>query len=416
MSRLLSFATAVALAVMVAGASVPAGAATTTLSWTPQSTTGIAGYKLYYGTSSRNYPNSINVGSATSHTLNNLSDGTTYYFAATNYNSSGVESAYSNEMSKTFPALYTLTASAGSGGTITAAGATSTSTASNGTTAITSVTAVAGSTVSFSITPAAGYAIAGVTVDGVSVGAVATYSFSNVTANHTLAATFSASAGHTISASAGMGGSITPSGSTSVPHGGSKSYSIAATTGFRVAGVTVNGASVGAVTSYTFSNVTANQSIAARFVSNTTLTSTTGWQNLGFPSQSGVFTATFDIIPSAASVDAVTALSPVSAQAYSDTAAMVRFNTAGYIDVRNGGTYSAAVPLPYRIGSSYRIRMAVNVPQKTYDVYVTPSGGTETRIAAGYRFRTEQAGATSLSYLSVIAPRGSHQVSNLQFM
>lgn len=414
-SRLLSLATAVAIAVIVAGASIPAGAATTTLSWTPQSSTGIAGNKLYYGTSSRNYPNSIDVGNATSHTLNNLSDGTTYYFAATNYNSSGVESAYSNEVSKTFPAIYTLTASAGSGGTITPAGATSTSTATNGTTVITSVTAVGGSTVSFSITPATGYSIAGVTVDGVAVGAVATYSFSNVTANHTLAATFTVNT-YTITASAGTGGSIAPSGTTSVQQGGSKSYAISAAAGYTLAGVTVDGASVGVLSSYTFTNVTANHSISASFANNATLTSTTGWQNLAFPSQSGVFTATFDIMPSASNIDAVTALSPVSAQSYTDLAAIVRFNTSGYIDVRNGGTYSAAVTMPYQGGSSYHIRMAVNLPQKAYDVYVTPPGGTETRIATGYLFRTEQAGASSLSNLSVIAPQGSHKVSNLQFI
>jgi len=43
---------------------------------------------------------------------------------------------------------------------------------------------------SFTITPNAGYAVADVLIDGVSAGAIATYTFSNVTGNHTIAASF----------------------------------------------------------------------------------------------------------------------------------------------------------------------------------------------------------------------------------
>jgi hypothetical protein len=42
------------------------------------------------------------------------------------------------------------------------------------------------------ITPASGYSISSVVVDGASVGAVSSYTFSNVTANHTISATFAA--------------------------------------------------------------------------------------------------------------------------------------------------------------------------------------------------------------------------------
>jgi len=44
----------------------------------------------------------------------------------------------------------------------------------------------------FTITPDTGYDIADVLVDGVSVGAVASYTFENVTADHTIHATFAA--------------------------------------------------------------------------------------------------------------------------------------------------------------------------------------------------------------------------------
>ncbi len=78
----------------------------TTLTWTAPTTnsdgsplTDLAGYNLYYGTSSGNYTNTIHVGNATTYTLN-LSVGS-YYFVATAYNSLGVESSDSNQVVKT---------------------------------------------------------------------------------------------------------------------------------------------------------------------------------------------------------------------------------------------------------------------------------------------------------------------------
>ncbi|MGA3008474.1 MAG: chitobiase/beta-hexosaminidase C-terminal domain-containing protein [Opitutaceae bacterium] len=69
---------------------------------------------------------------------------------------------------------------------------------------------------------------------------------------------------YTITASAGAGGSISPLGAVSVAQGASQSYTITPGSG-DAASVTVDGASVGAVTSYTFSNVQANHTINAAF-------------------------------------------------------------------------------------------------------------------------------------------------------
>ncbi len=98
------------------------------------------------------------------------------------------------------------------------------------------------------------------------MGAVSSYTFSNITANRTIAATFVAqTTTYTISASAGTGGVISPSGSVSVASGSSKTFTITPNSGYRISTVTVNGSSVGAVSSYTFSNITANRTIAATF-------------------------------------------------------------------------------------------------------------------------------------------------------
>jgi PKD repeat protein len=81
------------------------------------------------------------------------------------------------------PASFTLTASAGIGGTISPSG---------------NVTVANGGSQTFTIAPAAGYVISSVTVDGVNQGALSSYTFSNVTASHTIAAAFAASAGSSL--------------------------------------------------------------------------------------------------------------------------------------------------------------------------------------------------------------------------
>ncbi len=133
-----------------------------------------------------------------------------------------------------------------------------------------------GSNQSFVIMPDAGYHVADVLVDGVSVGAVTNYDFNNVTANHTIAASFAINT-YAITATAGTNGSISPSGSVSVNYGGNQSFVIIPDTGYHVADVLVNGVSVGAVTNYDFNNVTSNHTIAASFAINTyTITASAG--------------------------------------------------------------------------------------------------------------------------------------------
>ena len=68
--------------------------------------TDLAGYKVYYGQTSHNYSASINVGKATSVSLATISSAIStpgiYYIAVTAYDASGLESGYSNEVSKNF--------------------------------------------------------------------------------------------------------------------------------------------------------------------------------------------------------------------------------------------------------------------------------------------------------------------------
>jgi hypothetical protein len=72
-----------------------------TIAWDANNESDLAGYIVYYGTTSGNYTNSIDVDNITHHTLTDLQDGVTYYLAITAYDVNGYESTYSEELSHT---------------------------------------------------------------------------------------------------------------------------------------------------------------------------------------------------------------------------------------------------------------------------------------------------------------------------
>jgi hypothetical protein len=155
---------------------------------------------------------------------------------------------------------YTITVSAGPGGTISPPGP---------------VTVTWGAYQTFIITPNPGYHTVSVILNGVDLGPVQTVG-SNFYSDHTISATFAIDT-HTIAATAGANGSITPSGSVTVNHGASQTFAIAPNPGYHIADVLVDGASVGPVASYTFTNVIANHTISATFAIDThTIAATAG--------------------------------------------------------------------------------------------------------------------------------------------
>jgi hypothetical protein len=93
---ILTILTVAGLSSLTAGANQTASV---TLAWTPSSSPNIAGYDIYYGTSSSNYTSSISVSNVTEVTILGLTSGTTYYFAAKTYSSSGSLSAFSPQIS-----------------------------------------------------------------------------------------------------------------------------------------------------------------------------------------------------------------------------------------------------------------------------------------------------------------------------
>lgn len=312
----LFFLTAIFLSVQ------PARAAQVTLAWDPSTDTDLQGYKVYYGTTSGTYQLLADMGMNTYCNVDNLQDGLTYYFAATAYSSSA-ESDYSNEVTFAAVATHTITTSAGQGGSISPSGAvtvsdggsqaftispndgytvsdvfvdgvsqgpvtaytfsnittdhtvqvtfapiTYTLTVSTGGTGSGTVTSSpsgssfpSGTVVTLAASPASGSTFSG--WSGACSGTSTTCAVA-MTADLSTVASFAASA-FTITASANRGGSISPKGTTTVHSGDSQTYSITPAFGYSISDVKVDGVSVGKVTSYTFSNITASHQIQATF-------------------------------------------------------------------------------------------------------------------------------------------------------
>ncbi len=155
-----------------------------------------------------------------------------------------------------FKAVHTITASAGAGGMISPNG---------------EVTIDDGADQQFTISPNTQYRIVSVIVDGTTnvttqlVNGV--YTFVNVTADHTITATFEEIPYYTISVSTGNHGSISPSTDVTVMEGENQTFTFSADACYEIGDVRVDGATVrlDENNTYTFTNVTANHTVEATF-------------------------------------------------------------------------------------------------------------------------------------------------------
>jgi PKD repeat protein len=151
--------------------------------------------------------------------------------------------------------VLTITAAAGQGGMI----------EPNGT-----VNVTYGSSATFVTTAFTNYFISGIEVDGTELGnqtSPFSYTFSNVTKDHSINASFQKFA-YTITPSAGVGGTISPSTPQNVTVGGSASFVLTADPCYTIGDVIIDETGLGPQSSpytYTFSNVTADHTIQGVF-------------------------------------------------------------------------------------------------------------------------------------------------------
>src|SRR5882672_3583285 len=271
---------------------------------------------------------------------------------------------------------YTITASAGANGSISPSGA---------------VSVPPGGTQAFTITPNACYHVADVLVDGVSAGAVTSFTFSSVAASHTIAASFALDS-FVITASAGSGGSIAPSGPVAVNCGASQAFTITPDASHTISDVLVDGASVGTVAAFTFTNVTAAHTISATFAAASfIITASAGTGGTISPSgavsvpsgQDQMFTIApgpcyhvDDVLVDGSSVGAMTAYTfPAVSANHSIAAAFApdRLLSIGDVIAYEGNTGTTDFDFPVRLSGP--CSEEVDVIWKTVDGTATASSG-----------------------------------------
>ncbi len=130
----------------------------------------------------------------------------------------------------------------------------------------------------FSVTADVGYHITDVGVDGVSMGALSSYQFTNVTASHAISAAFAINM-YVITPTAGANGVISPATPQSVSYGGSATFTVTPNTGYHVVDVGADGVSIGVQTNHTFSSVAADHTITATFAIDTFVITPTAGAN-----------------------------------------------------------------------------------------------------------------------------------------
>jgi hypothetical protein len=123
-----------------------------------------------------------------------------------------------------------------------------------------SQTVVAGSSLTFSITPDQGYRIDDVRIDGKSVGAQSSYTFAAIAEDHTIEAIFSPCEFMVVYRKDGV-----IHERFNVEHGSDKLITIVPAPGFSIKDVTVDGVSQGPVDSYRFTDIKTDHDITVEF-------------------------------------------------------------------------------------------------------------------------------------------------------
>ena len=141
-----------------------------------------------------------------------------------------------------------------------------------------------------------------------------------------------------------------------------------------------------------------------------------GWTNTPFPVQTRIFTASFDATPGAAArINDVVAISDGAQSQISRFSILIAFSETGYILARNGNNYTAVNAIRYSSSTSYHFRLVIDVPARTYSVYVTPPGSTEIPVGTNFAFRAEASDIKSLNSIGSLVESQSGAITFCNF-
>ena len=282
---------------------------------------------------------------------------------------------------------YTVTPSAGSGGSISPA---------------TPQTVSSNATTSFTVTPATGYSISSVTGCGGSLSGN-TYTTGPITANCAVTASFSSTSTggstggttttYTVTPSAGSGGSISPSTPQTVDNNATTSFTVTPATGYSISSITGCGGTLSGNT-YTTGPVTANCTVTAAFALNTyTVTPSAGSGGSISPST-----------PQTVSNDAATSFTVTPATGYSIS------SVTGCGGSLSGNTYTTGpITADCTVTASFSSTSTGGSTGGTTTTYtVTPSAGSGGSISPATPQTVSSNAATSFT----VTPATGYSISS----
>ena len=166
--------------------------------------------------------------------------------------------------------------------------------------------------------------------------------------------------------------------------------------------------------------VIVSNSIPGCFISTDNDSGALSWTaNQAFTAQAANFTATVTVTPNTNHQDSVIALSENAMAAYGDGAALLRFNSSGFIDVYKGtiSNYTSDNSAPYTADTAYTFTYTINFTGPNAGSYsVSETSPTSIAIATNYAFRST-ALIASLSFINAISDNttpDTAQVCNFQ--
>jgi cysteine-rich repeat protein len=139
-------------------------------------------------------------------------------------------------------------------------------------------------------------------------------------------------------------------------------------------------------------------------------TTTSSWTNFDLDAQTSDFEIQWEMTPSASSVHSFIGFSDGQQSDYGGYSMLVRFDSPGVIDVRNGGVYGSDTTVNYASGTVYSFRAVVDVTANTYSIYVTPGSGSEVALATDYAFRVS---ATEINNWGIYSNTGTSEICSL---
>ncbi|MBO5021931.1 MAG: InlB B-repeat-containing protein [Clostridia bacterium] len=272
-----------------------------------------------------------------------------------------------------------------------------------------------GSNKTFTFTPETGYYLSELAVDGVALDAIALtnaitngYTFTNITKDHTIEATFTIQT-FTITASKTGNGYISPAGTTTRDYGGKVKYTFTAEEGYQISQILIDGTALtgtaltnAIANGYTFENVTENHTISVVFTANSfTITATSNGNGTispnGYVPVNEGSNKTFTFTPETGYYLSELEVDGVALDATALTNA-----------ITNGYTFTN-ITQDHTIEATFAIQTFTITASKTGNGYISPAG-TTTRDYGGkvkYTFTAEEGYQISQILIDGIALTGT---------